>query len=208
MSRTAGSRNRDYVERREALATALIPRLLAPDGARVSARELAAAAGVSVPTLRHYFGGRAGAIGAALASMRRLGAAHIARAGHEPHGGVAESLHWYLDELIVGWERYGVGTMVGTAIAVGMFDREVGPACVTEILEPLLQGAEARLTAHVLAGEVVIADVRGAALALLAPVVLALLHQGPLGGAGCRPLNARAFAHAHVDHFLRGCGIG
>ena len=208
MSRTSGSRNRDYVERREALAAALIPRLLVPDGARVSARELAAAAGVSVPTLRHYFGGRAGAISAALASMRHLGAVHIARAAAEPHGAVAESLHWYVGELILGWERYGVGTMVGTAIAVGLFDREVGPACVTEILEPLLQGAEARLATHVKAGEVEIADLRGAALALLGPVVLALLHQGPLGGAGCRPLDTGAFAHAHVDHFLRGCRIG
>lgn len=207
MSRTAGARNRDYDARRDALAVAMIPRLLAPDGPRVSARELAAAAGVSVPTLRHYFGGRGGAFAAAIGAMRRLGAMHLDRAAREPHGGVSRSLHWFVSELILGWEQFGVGGMVGSAIAAGMFDTEVGPACVNDILEPILQGAEVRLAGHVAAGEIAVPDVRAAALTLVAPIVLALLHQGPLGGAGCRPLDVRAFARAHVDRFLVGYGV-
>ncbi len=185
----------------------MLPRLLAPDGARASVRDLAAAAGVSVPTLRHYFGSRAGAIAGALGAMRHLGAHHLHRAAHEPHGDVDTSLRWYVSELILGWEQFGVGTMVGTALSTGMFDPEIGPACVDDILEPLLQGAEARLQGHIEAGEIVITDVRGAALALVAPVVLALLHQGPLGGKSCRPLDVRSFADAHVTRFLAGLGM-
>jgi hypothetical protein len=37
----------------------------------------------------------------------------------------------------------------------------------------------------------------------MAPVLLALLHQDSLGGAGCRPVNVGPFLEDHLDRFLR-----
>ena len=54
MSRTAGTRNADYEAHRQELAAAVARRMVAPGGAAASFRELAAAAGVSAPTLRHW----------------------------------------------------------------------------------------------------------------------------------------------------------
>src|SRR4029453_8388425 len=66
MARTSGSRNRDYDEKRVALLKHLDARLADLSKARPSFREMAAAAGVSVPTLRHYFRDRDGVLQAYL----------------------------------------------------------------------------------------------------------------------------------------------
>lgn len=202
MSRTVGARNRDHEQRREALAFGLVPAVLGPGGAAVSLRELATVAGVSVPTLRHYFGDRAGAVRAAMGAMGRMGDPHVERGASEPHGEVRESMEWFVGQVLLGWEL-GLGPMLSAAFAAGMADRAVGPAFIDDILEPLLQSAERRLADHVGRGEIAIADLRGAALALMGPIVLALLHQGPLGGGGCRPLDVAAFARSHLEGFFR-----
>src|SRR6187431_899049 len=66
MARTSGSRNRDYDDKRVALLKRLDPRLSDFSQARPSFREMAGAAGVSVPTLRHYFKDREGVVQAYL----------------------------------------------------------------------------------------------------------------------------------------------
>ena len=43
-----------------------------------------------------------------------------------------------------------------------------------------------------------------AALTLLSPVLLALLHQDALHGRRCRPLDVEAFVHTHVRSWLSG----
>ncbi|MEM6928134.1 MAG: TetR/AcrR family transcriptional regulator, partial [Myxococcota bacterium] len=65
MGRPRGSRNQDFDTKRTALAERMADHLLV-DGAVASLADLARAAGVSVPTLRHYFGDRRGAVVAAL----------------------------------------------------------------------------------------------------------------------------------------------
>lgn len=182
---------------------AVIPRLLAPDGVHASLRDLAAAAGVSVPTVRHYFGDRGGLVAAAVETMGNMGTAHIARAADTEAGPVAASLGWLLRAVADAWTRWGVGNMVAASVACGVFDAQVGPATVNGILEPVLQAAERRIQRHVDRGEIVVPDVRAAALQLMAPPLLALLHQGPLGGAGCRPLDVDAFLDGHLAAWLR-----
>ncbi|WP_437929371.1 hypothetical protein WMF37_08890 [Sorangium sp. So ce291] len=59
------------------------------------------------------------------------------------------------------------------------------------------RGDGLRLARHVAAGELAPCDLRHAALALLGPLLLALLHQGPLGGRVCGPLDLDAFAATH-----------
>jgi len=80
----------------------------------------------------------------------------------------------------------------------------VGPAFLDAVLEPVLQAAEARLERHVARGELPAMDTRAASLALLSPIVLGLLHQGPLGGSGCRPLDVPTFVDRHYAAWARG----
>ena len=84
-----------------------------------------------------------------------------------------------------------------------MRDATLGPAYINEILEPTLKAVEARLARHRAEGELRSCDLRHAALALIAPPLLALLHQGELFGSLCRPLDINAFLKDHLDGFLR-----
>lgn len=201
MTRPTGARNAGFIQKREALAGALIPAIVA--GSMPSFRELAEATGVSVPTLRHYFGDRDGALAAALAAMHALGAPHIARSATAEMGPLGASLRWFLMQFRAAWERFGVGRMIAAGLAEGLRSPAVGPAFVNELLEPTLQAAEQRLGCHVERGELPPCDLRHAALELVSPVLLALLHQGALGGARCRPLDVDAFLDDHIARFLK-----
>lgn len=65
MGRPAGSRNVNYDSRRAGLAASIFSAIQARTG-RASLRDLAVASGVSVSTLRHYFGDRNGLLDALL----------------------------------------------------------------------------------------------------------------------------------------------
>ncbi len=204
MGRRQGAHNVGYEARREALALALVPALLSEGGAASSLRALASAAGVSVPTLVHYFGDRAGAVRAGVAAMGSLGGRYLDQLANEPHGAAEASLRWALGEVVQAWRRFGVGRVIAAGFAAGLHDPGVGPAFITELLEPLLQACERRIATHMAAGELPAGDARAASLALIGPVVLALLHQDALSGASCRPLDVDAFTVGHLAAFLRG----
>ena len=80
MSRTKGARSAGHEERRAALLKAFRERLLARNLPPPSLRELAAAAGVTIPTVRHYFGRREDLIEALLADLGDRGQVYLARA--------------------------------------------------------------------------------------------------------------------------------
>ncbi len=204
MARPTGSRNHDYAQERERIALSLAPALLGREGVATSVRELAARADISVPTLLHYFGSKEGAWRATVEALGGLGAQHLARASDEDHGLPEPSTRWLLDAFVEAWQRFGVGAMFGAGLALGMRSEEVGPAFVDAILEPTLQSAERRIEGHIARGEMAPVDVRVAALALLSPVVLALLHQGALGGDRCRPLAMDALLASHHAAWMRG----
>ena len=205
MGRTRGSKNPDHDEKRRALSAAVIPRLLEL-GPAASLRDLAAAAGVSVPTLRHYFEDRDGVVAAAMGEMLRQGRPHLEATAKPRRGGLRPSLVAMMRSVLEGWRRFGVGRIYGAGLALGLHDPVLGPAYVSQLLEPLLQAVEARLEQHRCWGELGEHDVRFAALALVSPVVLALLHQDGLGGQACRPLDVDAFVRTHVDAFVRAYG--
>ena len=203
MGRRAGSRNADYAQTREALLRALKPTLLAPGGAGLSFRELAAAAGVVPTTLRYYFASREGVVIAMLEYLRREGAEFLRMAASRPAGPVEASLRWFLESTVMAWRRFSVGGAHALGLSAGLGDGQLGPAYVNELLEPTLQAAEARIARHVAEGELGACDVRHAALELLSPVVLGLLHQDNLLGASCRPLALEPFLEDHLARFLR-----
>lgn len=210
MGRPIGSKNPDYDRKRAALAEAAIPRLLADEGA-TSLNDLADAVGVSVPTLKHYFGDRAGLVAAAWRRQAELARPHLATAATPSAADLATSLHDLLRELVRAWRAFGVGRVFTVGLASGVYDDSVGPAYLDGVLEPTLQAVEQRLRAHAEAGQLQLrpddADgLRAAALVLLSPVVLALFHQDALGGASCRALDVEAFVRWHVDAFVRAHG--
>jgi AcrR family transcriptional regulator len=170
--------------------------------ANLSFRELAEAADVTPSTLRHYFADRSGLMRAVFERLHRSGLAYLAEGASADRGGVAEALRWFLAYLRIGWER-GVGRAHALGLAEGLGTRTLGEAYLGHLLEPTLQAAEARIARHVAQGELGRCDIRQAALELVAPVVLALLHQGPLGGCEVRRLDVDAFLEEHVARFLR-----
>jgi len=203
MGRPRGRRNEDYDEKRAALARSVAFHLVAEDGSPAPLAHLARAAGVSVPTLKHYFGSHDGVVEAALAEAGKLGAVHLERARRPQGESVRESLRMLLADIVVGW-RNGVGTLHEAGLVLGMSHQRLGPTYLREILEPTILAVEQRLGRHVERGDLEDEHPRVMALALLSPVVLALLHQTSLGGDRTRPLDLDAFLDAHVDRFLRG----
>jgi AcrR family transcriptional regulator len=169
---------------------------------------LAAEVGASVPTLKHYFGDYEGVVVAALDQARADGEVHLAAQRDPGPLRLAESVAAYCAAVEAGW-ALGVGALFTSGLSLGLGHAALGPATVDHLLEPTLRSLEARLMVHAGRGELRAGvDVRAAALALLAPLLLALLHQQALGGAQCRPLDLSAFGEAHRAGWLAGWGAG
>jgi hypothetical protein len=130
-----------------------------------------------------------------------FGAPHLLEAASRPIEDVAESLRWLLQHVLNGW-RQGVAQIHRLGLREGIGVPVAGRAYVNMVLEPTLQAAEARLARHVALGHLQPCDLRLAALQLVSPLVLALLHQDALDGKQCRILDIDAMIPAHVGLFL------
>lgn len=202
MGRPTGSRNPDFESTRNGLLQAALERLGEPDGTRASFRELAAAAGVSVATLRHYFATREQLIEAVLAWCHVAGQRYLLEVATGPLEPVSESLSRLLARIEEGFQR-GLGRVHAIGLSAGLREPLLGPAYLREVLDPTIEAVEARLARHIARGELRPGDVRHMALSLVTPPLLALLHQGVLGGCRTRPLSYAAFCADHVSGFLR-----
>ncbi|HXV91654.1 MAG TPA: TetR/AcrR family transcriptional regulator, partial [Pseudonocardia sp.] len=204
MPRPAGSRNRDYAATRRALVDAVAPHLLDETGEPNTVKALAAAAGVSVPTLKHYFGDRDGVVRAVLEAVHTDSRVYLDRMAALAHDPPEQVLPAVLVGITETWRRYGLGRMFASTLALGLEHDSLGPAFVDDVLEPLLQAMERLLTGFVEAGTLPPTDVRAAALSIVGPVVLGLLHQDNLRGTRCRPLDVEHFARTHSRTVLDG----
>ncbi len=206
MGRPPGSRNAGFDQRRAELLRGVRARLMEPDGARASFRELSSAAGVGPATMRHYFGTRIGVLEAALEQIHTEGLPYLMRVTQPPDAPLRESIEPLMKMVIFGM-RGGLGQVHALGLAAGLRDPDLGPAYLDRVLEPTLQAFEARLAHHAARGELRPGvDLRVAALALLSPILLGMLHQQELSGVRCRPLDADALLEAHLDAWLRGYG--
>jgi AcrR family transcriptional regulator len=118
----------------------------------VSFRELAQSAGVSVPTLKHYFEDREGVIAAALEHARKLGAPYLLMMTRPPDGPLRESVLGTMRFLAMGWPM-GLDKCHAMGLAQGLEEPRLGPAYVNEVLEPTTQAFEARLAHFAARGE-------------------------------------------------------
>lgn len=204
MARTAGSRNTQYDDKRTALIVKARERLELQSGASPSFRELALACGVSVPTLRHYFGDRETLIRAVFAHYLLGGQRHLDRARQAEPGNLGDMLRGVLNRIAQGWTQGHVGALHRIGLSEGLRNPNTALAYLLDVLEPTLQALEERLTAYRDLGTIREDTLpRHAALALLSPIVLALLHQIDLGGTRCRPLELPALIDQHVAMFVR-----
>lgn len=205
MSRTAGARNADFEQRRNALIDKARIRLSAQDGDAPSFRELALAAGVSVATLRHYFGSREALIKAVFTLALQGAGKHLDRTRQtETHKDELQPvLEAFLSRLVQGWTSGHVGTLHRIGLAEGLRSPATGVDYLSDVLEPTLQALEARLRTYIAQGVIIECDTRHAGLMLLSPIILALLHQHDLGGTRCRPLDIPSLISEHVKVFVR-----
>lgn len=201
MTRTKGSRSRGYEARREALLRAFQQRLVAPDLEPPSLRELASAAGVSQPTVRHYFGRREDVLQALLEHLGREGTPHLAHTA-ERKLPFAQSVAELVQYLAAGF-RFGLSEIHALGLRAGLQDTRIGPAYLNTMLEPTLAAVERRLGAHQSVGEMLSVEPRFAALSLVSPILTAALHQRELGGAKVRAIDEAAFLETHTAMFVR-----
>jgi AcrR family transcriptional regulator len=201
MPRKKGSANADFDASRRALLDRLRESLLG-DEPPSSFRTLAAAAGVTMPTLRHYFGDREGVIAAVFAECHEGGERELEVAAR-PTGPFRRSVHDLLRHVADGF-RYGrLDRLHAVGLVEGLANERVAGAYLADVLEPTLRAAQRRLEAHIDGGEMRPADPRHAALALLGPVVLLYLHQHGLCGEAAYPIDIDAFLSGHADAFVR-----
>ncbi len=185
----------------------LSARLGRVDDTRPSLRQLASAADVTVPTLRHYFGTREDLVEAVLAEYHHLGEPYI-RLASEPQGPLGESLRAYLFHLLQILTGFPfLGDVFAIGFVEGMFHHKLGPACLSHLVDPTVEALETRLTAHQARGELIAGDMRHAALMLISPLLVACHHQHQLFGQRSRPLDFDAMVEDMASAFIRAYGM-
>ncbi|WP_395671080.1 TetR/AcrR family transcriptional regulator [Phenylobacterium sp.] len=205
MPRPRGARDADYDEKRQELLRRMTLRVMRRESARPSFRQLAEAASVSVPTLRYYFGGRSAVIAAILENYLRDGLDRLERIA-APTAPFEESIHDYGVSLLQGFRaprQVKLGDVFAVAIAEGLLDAEIGPAALKFIVDPSVDTLQRRLRGHIASGEMLDVDTRAAALMLISPLLLAILHQDHMGGASCNPADLEAVVAEVCAAFVR-----
>ncbi|MEM6411043.1 MAG: TetR/AcrR family transcriptional regulator [Pseudomonadota bacterium] len=190
MPRQAGSRNKDFEEKRQELVRALTEHALTDDIRRPSLREFAHSCGVTEPTLRHYFVDRQGTVLAILDEMARRGKV-IWDLVAAPSENEAEALNSYFTISKIGIQDGGFIRAHAFGIIEGLADPDIGKAYLEKMLEPSLKSVMTKIQ---LSAKRNISDteLRSLALVVFSPLLLASLHQDLLGGRETSEINADA----------------
>jgi AcrR family transcriptional regulator len=172
---------------------------------RPSLRELAASAGVSVPTLRHYFGARPQVVDAIFEDCLRTGRPGLdaQRQSEKPFAAsIADYVHALVRALEVQRE-VRLGDLFAVGLGEGLLDPAMGPSALRHIIDPTVETLEIRLRGHMARGEMIETDARAAALMLISPLLLGTLHQRQMGGEKCTPLDLNAVSDTITAAFVR-----
>jgi AcrR family transcriptional regulator len=183
----------------------MLPRFARLDLERPSLRQLAVAADVTAPTLQHYFGDRTGVVAAMLEEYRRRGETRLGKVA-TPNGPFAASIREFAHGLVFGMQAGNplrLGDVLGASLCEGLADPKVGPLALGHIIDPAVDALAIRLEQHVARGEMVRTDVRAAALMLLSPLIMAVLHQDQMNGRQSRHIELTALAEQIAAAFVR-----
>ena len=194
MPRPVGVRNKDFVEKRQALLGKLTDFALSSDLRRPSLRQFAISAGASEPTLRHYFGDRKGVVLAILEEIGTRGAplwSTITTPASDPETAIVE----YFRISEAGMRHGGFVRAHAFGIIEGVADEHAGRAYLSHVLEPALHAIAHKLQ-NTPGGPQDPAALKAASFAALAPMLVISLHQDLLGGNKTDPISAQdLFAH-------------
>jgi AcrR family transcriptional regulator len=200
MPRPRGRPNADFAQTRQELLDRLRSTLLGQNPPS-SFRALAVAAQVTIPTLRHYFGGREEVLAAVFADCHAGGQHHLEIAA-TPTGPFAQSIHDFIQHVVGGFRFGGLRELHTVGLKEGLPDQPVALSYLAEILEPTLLACQKRLEAHIARQEMRTTDARHAAIGLISPLLVVFLHQQALGGAAAFPLDIDTFAKDHEQAFV------
>jgi hypothetical protein len=116
---------------------------------------------------------------------------------------IESSLREVLERIARGWTSGFLGSLHRIGLSEGLRHSATALDYLVDVLEPTLQALEKRLQASIEHGLIIECDTRHAALALVSPLLLALLHQHDLGGTRCRPLSVPNLIDEQVNMFAR-----
>jgi len=205
LPRPKGTRDADYDFRRSELLRGMSRHMMRRESPRPSLRELALAAGVSVPTLRHYFGARTQVVDAVFEECLKLGREGLDSQRHSEKP-FAESIRDYAHALVQALSArrdVRLGDFFAVGLGEGLLDMAVSRSTLRHILDPTTEVLESRLNSHIARGEMIETDVRAAALMLMSPLLIASLHQNQLRGDIERPMSLEAVADTISEAFAR-----
>lgn len=171
----------------------------------VSLRQFAIRAGVSEPTLRHFFKDRQGVVIAILHHFARQADAWLGRSA-EPGASLEKSVRGYLDLALQGFDNSLFVQAHAFALVESIHDPVVGRAYLDIVVEPSLKAIEARLASGVDPDGKNPERVRHSALTLYSTMLFAILHQRLLHGDEARPLDMNGFFADLVTLFSHGAG--
>ena len=116
----------------------------------------------------------------------------------DPEATLANLLRW----VIVAWRDRGFGHLHHVGIQAGLADAESASTYLREVMDPLAHSVQALIERMVGRGQLCHSDPKKAALQLLGPVMLALIHQDGLQGRVTSPLDEEALARETAHGFL------
>jgi AcrR family transcriptional regulator len=205
LPRAKGVKNADYETKRRELLDRMLPRFARLDLERPSLRQLATAAEVTAPTLQHYFGDRTGVVAAMLEEYRSRGATRLGIVA-KANGPFAESMREFALSLVFGMQAKGavrLGDVMAASLCEGLADPHISPLALDHIIDPAVDALVVRLEEHAARGEIIEADLRAAALMLLSPLLLAVLHQDQMNGCESRHIELTGLAEQVSAAFVR-----
>ncbi|KPP81539.1 MAG: TetR family transcriptional regulator [Oceanicaulis sp. HLUCCA04] len=194
-----------HSDRQRELLDMLSVAAIADRSGPVSLRQFAIRAGVSEPTLRHFFTNRQGVVIAILHHFARQANSWLGRSA-EPVADLGESVKGYLDLALQGFDNSLFVQAHAFALVESIHDPVVARAYLDIVVEPSLKAIETRLAPGIDPDGNHPDRVRHGALALYSTMLFAILHQRLLHGDESRPLAMDAFFADLIALFSRGAG--
>jgi hypothetical protein len=96
-----------------------------------------------------------------------------------------------------------LGDVFAASLCEGLADPKVSPLALAHLIDPALDALTARLDEHARRGEMAKTDTRAAALMLLSPLLMAVLHQDQMNGRERRSIELTSLADQISAAFVR-----